>query len=646
MHHSHPTCTHCGCNNPLMDILGEELLNTDAFSRVPAEHAAHGPEVPESLLIYGGIIRPMINGSTEEVEAIGIHQGQVVAADKFAVVEAEMRKRGISFKTLELKATETLLPGLIEPHVHIVASAMMAGFTDMGAFDGQSLRSDYNEDWLTEKIKAEAATIRRSDDWVLGREVDPALMPFTVNPPGELNKLVTIDADFIDQYVSDVPVLLLSASMHTAYLNTAALRITYDNSPDLKNQFDTFEDYKDSNKGQLQEIPEMQPALDAIPQHQMLGIKAKAVPNLTRLFNTAVERGVTMLYDAGLNKLQLEVLKAYLKVYKPRIRIGGAKVILTPEDIGDDLKPYEPVAAYEDLYIGHLKVVSDGSNQGLTGYQSAEYRCEPAKNRGNFNFPDVAASQPDTMPPEFANLVQKAVNKNWSLMIHANGDKAIEFTTQAYVNALKSLSPEQRRDRRDRIEHCSLLSPEQLNTMSTWGISPSFLIGHVGYWGYAFDKAILEEEKARSLDLCKSALDRGMRITFHCDYSVSPLGPLRQMEQAITRIMEADPDKGVLNEDECLTPEQALRAVTYDAAWHCQAENWVGSLKPGHLADFVVLQQDPLSMGKKLPGRGHGHDVARTEQELPPVEAIYQHMRAIKVLSTWKGGVRVFAAEA
>ena len=47
---------------------------------------------------------------------------------------------------------------------------------------------------------------------------------------------------------------------------------------------------------------------------------------------------------------------------------------------------------------------------------------------------------------------------------------------------------------------------------------------------------------------------------------MSPLGPLRLMEQAITRIMEKDPDRRVLNVDERLTPEQALLAVTYDAA--------------------------------------------------------------------------------
>ena len=91
------------------------------------------------------------------------------------------------------------------------------------------------------------------------------------------------------------------------------------------------------------------------------------------------------------------------------------------------------------------------------------------------------------------------------------------------------------------------------------------MIGHVGYWGYVFQNAILEG-RSEQLDLCKSALSRCMRITLHSDNGVTPLGPLRMMEQAITRIMEEDPNGNVLNESEKLTPEQALRAVTYDAA--------------------------------------------------------------------------------
>ncbi|MBU8897762.1 amidohydrolase family protein [Corallococcus sp. M34] len=644
MHHTRPTCTHCGCNNPLMERLGKELLATRHFGTVTGIPVESGPQLAQGLLIHGGIIRPMIDGSTEMVEAIGLHGGRVVATGKREKVEEAMQRLRISYLPVQLKPTETLLPGLIEPHVHIVASAMMAGFTDMGALVGQSLRPDYNAQWLTELIQSKAAEIRtdpRRNDWVLGREVDPAMMPFTVNPPGQLNHLQLIDSDFLDQCVSDIPVLLMSASLHTAYLNTPALKLTYENTPTLQALFTTFDAYKESNHGQLQEIPAMRPALEAIPKHQVDDIKAELEPNLTRLFDTAVERGVTMLYDAGLTTTQLDILKAYLKLHKPGVRIGGALAVETAKDVRESLGRYEAPLEYDDLYIGHLKVISDGSNQGLTGYQSTPYCCEPPDNRGNFNYPKVGDSQPATLPSEFAELVQTAVSQNWSMMIHANGDTAVEFTTQAYTAALKRLTPEELLNRRDRIEHCSLVNSTQLGTMARWGITPSFLIGHVGYWGFAFNEAILGKERAQSLTLCKSALDHGLRISLHCDYAVTPLGPLREMEQAITRIMEADPSLNALNEDECLTPEQALRAITHDAAWHCRAEHWFGSLKAGHHADFVILEQDPLSLGKQLPGRGHGNG-----GEQPPLrEAVYQRMRAIKVLSTWKGGVKVYAAK-
>ena len=66
-------------------------------------------------------------------------------------------------------------------------------------------------------------------------------------------------------------------------------------------------------------------------------------------------------------------------------------------------------------------------------------------------------------------------------------------------------------------------------------------------------------------------------------------------EHSITRIMERDPDCKVLNPNEKITPEQALRAVTYDAAWQCHADQWVGSLEEGKLADYVILEEEPIT---------------------------------------------------
>jgi predicted amidohydrolase YtcJ len=76
---------------------------------------------------------------------------------------------------------------------------------------------------------------------------------------------------------------------------------------------------------------------------------------------------------------------------------------------------------------------------------------------------------------------------------------------------------------------------------------------------------------------------------------------------------------GALNAAERITVEQALRAVTIDAAWQCRMDHIVGSLEPGKYADLVVLDRDPGSVD--------------------PTE-----IGAIKVLETWFEGRRRFAA--
>jgi predicted amidohydrolase YtcJ len=88
-----------------------------------------------------------------------------------------------------------------------------------------------------------------------------------------------------------------------------------------------------------------------------------------------------------------------------------------------------------------------------------------------------------------------------------------------------------------------------------------------------------------------SALRHGLRPSFHSDYSVSPIYPLRSVQTAVTRSMR---DGGeVLNADERSSAEAALRAVTIDAAWQTHTDNVIGSLEPGKHADFAILSSDP-----------------------------------------------------
>lgn len=608
-HHAHHGCTHCACNNPVLEILKEEIFSPENLAKIKTLTSQKATQSPQTLIISGGIIRPMIDGSTNTVDAIGIANGNVVVTGKEKEVQEFMAQNFPSYETKKLKEGHTLLPGLIEPHVHMVPAAMMAEWIDVSPFEGQNLRSPYDLESIKKTINSNLPVI--PEYVILGKGLDPSLMPFVSG-----SELQTITNTVLDD-INKAPMMLLSASMHTMYLNTQALRHVFDNSTYVQEHYLTVDDYINQTQGQLQESLQMTPALEVI-KDQVTSMAGNMNDNLTELFQLANSRGVTFMYDAGLNKNFKEILAAYAENNPELVRTGGAVLCSDQADV-ISLGTYKQPTNYEPVYYGHVKVVSDGSNQGLTGYQSTPYLCNSANNIGIFNFPQSGIPA-TTIPPIYNSLINSVVAGNgWPLMVHANGDQAVSFAINAYQSALAQYrGPELR----NRIEHCSLLTSQQITNMLQMGVSPSFLIGHVGYWGYAFSEVIFGE-KAKMLDLCGSALAVGMRITLHSDNEVSPLGPLRMMEQSITRIMEENTSGiEVLNPAERITPEQALVAVTYDAAWQCYADQWAGSLDTGYFADFVILEKDPLSF------------TTQSEQ--------YMKMRDIPVLETWLGGEPVY----
>ncbi|MGE8413690.1 MAG: amidohydrolase [Pseudomonas sp.] len=632
----------CGCHNPVWEALKHSLDPARYMAGLPREN--HGPlQEPDgaSIVFTNGILYPLREGNMDDrVEALGIHAGDVVAVGTLAEVKARMQDLNITYAIQDLGG-RTLLPGLVEPHAHIVQSCAMDGWLNLGAIvndvdtdpdskafnhdeqQNQRLRPVYDWNWLKSTIQAQLP--KDDSTWILGHMVDPALMPFTVVPGGE-NQLITLGCGF-DEEVGNLdsidklhPMLLVSASMHTAYLNSAASELVAKAGIPVDN-------------GTVQE-EDVFKAILVIPLKQQLEMLT-IFKRLDHYFATAARRGITLLYDAMMDPISRLLLDAYFLNHPRTLRIGYAAACNGTTKSINQLPTYQAATREQAkrMYQGSVKLVSDGSNQGLTGYQATDYCCNAgARPKGNFNFCDEGDQDPQDLPVAYQDLVQAVAAKGWPLMIHANGDRAIDFTLQAYQKAFEQGVG---LNKRHRIEHCSLLSEDRLKTMVKLGLSPSFLVGHVGYWGYAFQQAIFENRADTMLDLCQMALGKDLRISLHSDCTVTPLGPLRSMEQAVTRKMEGlrlpgqipyvqDPQQlPVLNAQECLTRKQALKAITYDAAWQCNAEAWTGSLAVGNFADLVILEQDPL------------------DENVPATS-----IRDIKVHETWKGGQRVYSSSA
>ncbi|MCS5691959.1 amidohydrolase family protein [Cyanobium sp. FGCU-6] len=174
------------------------------------------------------------------------------------------------------------------------------------------------------------------------------------------------------------------------------------------------------------------------------------------------------------------------------------------------------------------------------------------------------------------------------IFCHCNGDAAIDLMIDAARAA--GLTAEQ--DRRTVIVHSQFVRPDQLDAYVELGFTPSFFTVHTFFWGDVHVEN-LGRERAFFLSPMASALARGLRCSNHNDFSVTPVEPMRMVQTAVERISR----KGeVIGPQERVSPWQALKALTIEAAWQIREEGEKGTIEPGKLADLVILDADPTAV--------------------------------------------------
>ena len=504
------------------------------------------------LLITGGPILTM-DKDRPSAQAVAISQGRILAVGS---VDELRQRTGTGTEFVDLDG-RTLLPGLIDPHMH-------SSMVQLNDWVDVSPMTTPRADDVFATLRDAPAT---STGWVLAQQFDPSI---TEGHPA-------LTREVLDRLVPDRPLLVLESNGHIAYVNSAALdRAGVDrNTPDPP-----AGRYTRDERGELTGRLEESSALAAFTHGIPFVTGSAATTRIRELLWHAAGKGVTLLHDCGIGSIagtsDLAGLQDAVNADSP-VRYRGM-LVSTEYDawMAMGLRP----GFGDDLFrIDGVKAWSDGSNQAGTGFQREPYLGQ--KSRGTLNY----------SPEELADVVRRAHADGWQLGVHANGDAAIDVTIDAFEQALKT-NP--RADHRHRIEHCSVMRPEHIERMVALGLSPSFLIGHIRWWGKAFRDRLLGPERAAFYDPCASALRQGLRISLHSDWNVTPLEPLRYVQDAATRIMAEGGE--VLNANERISVEAALRAVTIDAAWQCRADNITGSLEPGKYADLVMLEQNPLEV--------------------------------------------------
>lgn len=191
---------------------------------------------------------------------------------------------------------------------------------------------------------------------------------------------------------------------------------------------------------------------------------------------------------------------------------------------------------------------------------------------------------------EVVKWVRAADEAGIPLLAHTNGDAATDMVIEAVMQVRKDRP---RPDLRSVIIHAQTMREDQLNSAANQGLVPLFFPIHVQFWGDRHRDIFLGPERAARMDPARSALDRGMKITLHHDAPVAGIDILNVVSAAVNRRTTSGK---LLGPEQAITPYEAFRAVTKDAAWQYFEEHRKGTLEAGKLADMVILSEDPLAV--------------------------------------------------
>ena len=269
------------------------------------------------------------------------------------------------------------------------------------------------------------------------------------------------------------------------------------------------------------------------------------------------------------------------------------------------------------LRRGGVKITIDGSIQGYTAFLSAPYHVPPGgteevledacsgkaaehvfvSEETPLEEPPAAAKRPgdyrgyaNMKLEEVVEWVRTCDMHGVQLLAHTNGDAATDLLLEA-VRRVRGEEP--RPDLRTTIIHAQTVREDQLDVAREHGMCPSFFPIHVVFWGDRHRDIFLGPERAARISPAKSALDRGMKFTLHHDAPVAGIGMLAVAAAAVNRTTSSGKPLGI---EQRITPFEALRAITHDAAWQYFEEGRKGTLETGKVADFVILDADPLAI--------------------------------------------------
>jgi predicted amidohydrolase YtcJ len=505
-------------------------------------------ERADLVLLNGKIY--VAEGSGDTAEAAAVRAGRIIALGDTRKIRKLIAP---STRVIDL-AGKLALPGFIDAHCHFASGGK--------SLSGLTLREAKSVEAVQELVAAKIKELPEGEA-VFGSGFDHTLFPGAEWP----NK------EDLDKVSPRNPVILERVDGHSLWVNSLALSLSgiSAKTPDPFGGEISRDPATGEPSGILKEaaarLIKIQPP------------ESNTEEDILRALDLAARLGITGVHTSS----TLEELEVYRKLEKAGRLTLRVSAWLPIQGIDDYLgRGINAGQGDEMVRVGFLKVFIDGTVSSSTALLFEPFSDEPGK-RGEAQYGEE----------EFYDLVGKAHRSGYQVGIHAIGDRGIHWA----LNAIEKAQKESGKDGgRHRIEHCSLIHPEDAGRFARLGVIASMQPTHCTT-DLAYAERRFGKERCRGAYIWKTLADGGAVLAFGTDWPVEPLDPMRGLYSCVTRqnIDSGDLPGGWFPEQR-LSIREAVRHYTYGPAYASFEEGIKGSLRVGNLADFVVLSENILEI--------------------------------------------------
>ncbi|WP_343608482.1 amidohydrolase [Chryseobacterium oranimense] len=565
-------------------IFSVVLIAVSCTGRPPKEKA--------EILYFGGTILTM-EDTAPQAEAVVLKNGKIL----FAGTKAEAdRYTDDKTKIINLEG-KVLLPGFIDVHGHFTSRAGMMQTIDLFPEPYGTVNSIEDlQNTIRKYLKDHAVPANQP---VIGNGYDDAIMTEHRHPT----------RDELDAISKTNPIIVIHTSGHASVVNTAMLKLLGISESSKDPEGGHYGRNKKTGKlnGKLEENASFSALLSLTERmsKEAGNSQAQAMENLKKSQDEWLSYGQTTICDGRTMGESVALLEKAASEH-----LFKADVVYFPdyEYFKKDLNTFKPkyMKYNNHLKLGGFKFSDDGSPQGKTAWLTQPYLIPPEGQSADYKGFPIFSDQ--VLYDDLKTLFQN----NITAQLHVNGDAAIDQALRV-IGKLKEENI-YRPELRATLIHVQNSRPDHIQKIKDIGVIPSYFSTHVYLWGDWHYSSVFGPERASFISPANSALQAGIIFTMHHDAPVTPPDLITAMYSAVNRKTRSG---RILGPNERITPLQALKAITINAAYQLQEEERKGSIKAGKLADFVILDQNPLTIDP-------------------------EQIRNIKVLETIKEGVSVY----